>query len=88
MLDTTAYLRRSLALLAWIDASQPDARVTFGGTELGVWKGISPRWRLEGRQIRLQLRLPDRDLVISVSTVLPTHWGAKIRFLDRCRQTQ
>jgi len=80
-----AYLRRSLALLEWIDSARPEATVRLGSAELGSWNDIAPRWRLEGNRIRLQFRSLDRALVHWISSAHPAPWGATIKLWVRRR---
>jgi hypothetical protein len=83
MSDDAAYLRRSLALLSWIDSSQPEARVAMGPIELGFWREIAPRWQLRGARICLQLRARGRSLVFWISSVHPAPWGATLKVWHR-----
>jgi hypothetical protein len=85
MFVAAAYLRRSLALLEWIDATRPEATVRLGSIELGLWSDIAPRWRLEGNKIRLQFRRQNQTLVHWISSAHPARWGATIRLWDRSR---
>lgn len=78
MASTAAYLRRSLALLEWINAKHPEATVTLGPAELGGWCDLSPRWRLDGARIRLQVHGAERNLACWARSVRPAPWGASI----------
>jgi len=85
MSETPAYLRRSLALLGWIQSAQPKAMVTLDSIALGSWTDVAPRWRRQGTRIRLQLHPRDRNMAFWVSSVQPAPWGADIKVWDRSR---
>ncbi len=88
MADMAIYLRRSMALLEWIDLTHPEAKVTLGSAELGCWRDICPRWRLEGCRIRLQIRRPERSLAFWVASVHSAPWGGTFKIWDRGRPSE
>jgi len=79
MVERAAYLRRSIALLDWVQSNHPDARVSYGTATLGSWKEVAPRWQLFGNRIRLQIRCRGRELAFWASSVQPAATGATIR---------
>ncbi len=83
--DPAAYLRRSLALLAWIGSSYPDARVTLDSVELGRWRDLGARWQLDGNRIRLQMRWVERNAMFWVTAVRAAAWGAMIKICGQHR---
>ena len=83
MTSKSAYMRRSAALLEWIEANRPDALVTCDGAELGPWRALSPRWQLENDRIRLQLHRDGRPMVFWAKCLRPTPWGARIPLAGR-----
>ncbi len=88
MTKTAAHIRRSVALLEWIDSTQPDARVSLGTVPWGSWHELDVRWRLEGGRIRLQLHRRDRSLVLWIASALPAPWGAQLKICDRGRPAE
>jgi hypothetical protein len=83
MVEMAAHLRRSIALMEWVQSSHPDARVSIGPATLGSWKEVAPRWRLFGNRLRLQIRCHGRELAFWALSVQPAGKGATIRILGR-----
>jgi hypothetical protein len=77
-----AYLRRSLAALEWINSVHPEAKVSRGGTECGLWNDLQPRWHLEGSRIQLRMRGPERGVVCWVSAVHVAAGSVEIKVAD------
>jgi hypothetical protein len=74
-----AYLRKSVALLAWIDSHRPDAEVRWNSEFLGDWRALMPRWMQDGNGIRLELHGSGRRMVFRVLSVHSAPWGARVR---------
>ncbi|MGD0309033.1 MAG: hypothetical protein ABSC02_07060 [Acidobacteriota bacterium] len=81
MPSTATYLRKSLALLEWIDSARPHAKVIVGSTTLGRWCDLAPRWWLSGNKIRLQFGDENRTLVYWVASMKQARWGARARIV-------
>ncbi len=83
MAGMAQYLRKSLALLDWIDSSHASARVILGSRNLGSWKDLEPRWKLTGQTISLQIVWRNRRRLFQLSSVLPSACSAILRCHSR-----
>jgi hypothetical protein len=83
-----SYVRRSLEMLDWIATCHPEAQVQVRGTVLGIWRGLAPRWQLDGNRICLRLGLQNGCVRWRIRTVRRTPWGATIAAGETGRELQ
>ncbi len=73
-----AHLRRSAALLTFMDEEKAQAEVVWRGHSMGTWESLQPAHRMDSSGIRLVLRTRPANLVLRVSTARFTAQGAEI----------
>jgi hypothetical protein len=73
-----AHLRRSAAVLDFVNAERADAEVVWRGRTMGAWRNLSPSYILDPAKLRLSLRTQSGNLSFRVSTARFTPRGAEV----------